>query len=592
MVIDLSTVRDFNELRVFQMMSSDGKVTQLRMYYHADTNVAPIITDPNWLPLFPESPIADGVINVDTVSLPTIFSFGLTNARFLKIEAKNDGSLGNPSYTEIRELKLFNTNIISVPAPPDTIYTTSCFPLDTGITSHLFGCDSLVFTITSLDSSSYTTVYETSCLLADTGTTVQVLVNNNGCDSTLTTITSLLLSDSTTVYETSCLLADTGTTVQILVNNNGCDSVVSTVVALSSVITNVINGNQSICDQATNTYSQELIISVSSIPLSGFLTINGQNFTIITSPQTISMNNLNADGLPVNLTANFSGSNPCPFSLSNAFTAPADCSIPIYNITYTTTLNTSSVLIDGTLNSIFPITIPYLQGTNISLEAFLNSANFLFDFWGTNFSTFSPSIYDSIASFTVVSNDTIIANFIEKDYDTLWVVMNPVNSASLEVGNEIITSSPYMLLYPFGDIINIEAFPNQGSIFNQWELSGELFIDYNENTFFTFLGQDTLFAYFDNVLSVSNPSEDVLKCQVYPNVFNNKINIVIESKESTELEIKLVDFTGKLISSRNVSLKAFNTYLNTIEPQVSSGFYILNIRSKKSNISFKLIKID
>ena len=106
MVIDLSMPRIFNELRVFQMFS-DGKVTSIRMYSHIDTATVPIYSDAGWTPIFAETSIGAGVINGDTVSMPTIINFPYTTSRFLLIEAKNDGSLGNPTYTEIRELKTF-----------------------------------------------------------------------------------------------------------------------------------------------------------------------------------------------------------------------------------------------------------------------------------------------------------------------------------------------------------------------------------------------------------------------------------------------------------------------------------------------------
>ena len=121
MVIDLSMSRTFNELRVFQMFS-DGKVTSLRMYSHLETATTPIYSDAGWLPIFPESRIGPGVLNGDTVSMPTIINFPYTTSRFLLIEAKNDGSLGNAPYTEIRELKLFDNNS-ATPAPINTVET-------------------------------------------------------------------------------------------------------------------------------------------------------------------------------------------------------------------------------------------------------------------------------------------------------------------------------------------------------------------------------------------------------------------------------------------------------------------------------------
>ncbi|WP_272023941.1 immunoglobulin domain-containing protein, partial [Olleya namhaensis] len=128
MVIDLSMPRTFNELRVFQMFS-DGKVTSLRMYSHLDTATVPFYSDAGWIPIFTETSIGAGVITGDTVSMPTIINFPYTTSRFLLIEAKNDGSLGNAPFTEIRELKLFDTNSVT-PAPIDAIETPAFTQVD------------------------------------------------------------------------------------------------------------------------------------------------------------------------------------------------------------------------------------------------------------------------------------------------------------------------------------------------------------------------------------------------------------------------------------------------------------------------------
>ena len=100
------------------------------MYSHLNTTTVPFYTDANWTPIFIETSISAGVITGDTVSIPTIINFPYTTSRFLLIEAKNDGSLGNPSYTEIRELKLFDNNS-NTPAPIDSMQT----PIFTQVTA-------------------------------------------------------------------------------------------------------------------------------------------------------------------------------------------------------------------------------------------------------------------------------------------------------------------------------------------------------------------------------------------------------------------------------------------------------------------------
>jgi len=114
MAIDLGQSRHFNELRVFQMHNSDGKVTSIQMYSHPNLISLPTYSDPNWVSIFPETNITAGTYSGGlngTVSDPTIISFPYTDSRFVLIEAKNDGTHGNSSWTEIRELRLFNINV-------------------------------------------------------------------------------------------------------------------------------------------------------------------------------------------------------------------------------------------------------------------------------------------------------------------------------------------------------------------------------------------------------------------------------------------------------------------------------------------------
>ena len=89
-------------------------------------------------------------------------------------------------------------------------------------------------------------------------------------------------------------------------------------------ITAVLAGSQLSCNPETNTYSQQLILLYDSPP-TGLLNVNGSLFTISGSPQTVSLNNLPADGQPVNVSAFFTGDPDCSFDQNALFTAPESC---------------------------------------------------------------------------------------------------------------------------------------------------------------------------------------------------------------------------------------------------------------------------
>ncbi len=75
----------------------------------------------------------------------------------------------------------------------------------------------------------------------------------------------------------------------------------------SCTIDNVTIGTQSTCNTSNNTYTQDVQISFTNPPASGTLDVNGQSFPIGTSPQTVTLTGLAADGNIVNFTAAFSG---------------------------------------------------------------------------------------------------------------------------------------------------------------------------------------------------------------------------------------------------------------------------------------------
>jgi len=90
-------------------------------------------------------------------------------------------------------------------------------------------------------------------------------------------------------------------------------------------VQNIVLGQQSACDPNTNTYSQSLSFNVNMGPTSGELVVNGQNFTVNSQDLNITLTGLPADGMPVNLSFEFSADGACNRVLEEVFTAPESC---------------------------------------------------------------------------------------------------------------------------------------------------------------------------------------------------------------------------------------------------------------------------
>ncbi|MEM6966485.1 MAG: gliding motility-associated C-terminal domain-containing protein, partial [Bacteroidota bacterium] len=113
------------------------------------------------------------------------------------------------------------------------INSFSCNPLDTG-TFVLLSGDSLFFDVVELAPTDSTLLLEVSCNPSDTGLVLStVLQNQFGCDSSIFTYTSLLPSQNVNLQTTTCDPNQAGVFVDSLQNQFGCDSIVINTVALS-----------------------------------------------------------------------------------------------------------------------------------------------------------------------------------------------------------------------------------------------------------------------------------------------------------------------------------------------------------------------
>jgi hypothetical protein len=94
---------------------------------------------------------------------------------------------------------------------------------------------------------------------------------------------------------------------------------------IDCAISAITAGNQTACNPQDNTYTQEVIVTYSNPPNSGTLDVNGQSFAIGTSPQTVTLIGLIADGQPVDVTAEFSADQNCTATVQALFDAPDNC---------------------------------------------------------------------------------------------------------------------------------------------------------------------------------------------------------------------------------------------------------------------------
>ncbi|WP_041264051.1 T9SS C-terminal target domain-containing protein [Bernardetia litoralis] len=145
----------------------------------------------------------------------------------------------------------------------------------------------------------------------------------------------------------------------IATNAATCERTLNTTtvtVVVPCTISAITEGITGVCNSTTNLYSKEVTITYIVPPATGDLVVNGQNFPITTSPQTVILTGLTANGNSVDVTASFSDDAACTFTQTNAFTAPTPCNIPtiiLGTITPTEYCPTATISVPFTFSGAF-----------------------------------------------------------------------------------------------------------------------------------------------------------------------------------------------------------------------------------------------
>ncbi|MDB9721026.1 metallophosphoesterase family protein, partial [Winogradskyella sp.] len=143
----------------------------------------------------------------------------------------------------------------------------------------------------------------------------------------VTDIVNEIITQPTWVFGNSVTFIFSGTGKRVARSfNSGQPPILKLFYDSNCPINNVTIGSLGACSAINDTYSQDIIVEYSDAPATGNLIVNGQSFIIGTSPQTVTLTGLAADGLEVDITANFSDNTECFYSQESAFEAPSACS--------------------------------------------------------------------------------------------------------------------------------------------------------------------------------------------------------------------------------------------------------------------------
>jgi len=118
-------------------------------------------------------------------------------------------------------------------------------------------------------------------------------------------------------------------------------------------ILSAVSGLQLPCNPITSTYTQQVIVTYENNPTTGVIVVNGTSHAILTSPQTVTLINQTADGLPVDVEVYFSNEPTCTSTFPAAYTAIEPCCAEIRIVSVNPETKTISVRNSGTCDSDF-----------------------------------------------------------------------------------------------------------------------------------------------------------------------------------------------------------------------------------------------
>ena len=391
----------------------------------------------------------------------------------------------------------------------------------------------------------------------------------------------------------------TNTTACNFTQNNAFTAPVSCTATLCA-ITDISAGTQTSCIPAMNTYTQEIILTYTN-PSSGTMSVNGQNFNVTSSPQTITLTGLTADGNSVDVTAFFNSGMLCSLTEVNVFTAPVNCASTPCAIT-AVSAGTQSPCTPGTNSYTQTITVSYnnapLGTLNVNGQLFpITSSPQTVVLNGLVADGLGVTV---VASFTGATSCNYTENLlfiapnacsVAPTFDSLVVIMYPNGAGTLFVGNDVITNTPYTGYYPTNALLDLSAQVNSGNIFNYWRLNSQVLLDYSPSTDFLFIDQDTLFAYFNGAVGIGKLPEQMTSFRIYPTVVDDFIKLEFELNESGSLSVQVFGIDGKLISTLVDQSYQANLLYQEMHPlNVASGLYFITVNTNNNSYEMRIIK--
>lgn len=230
----------------------------------------------------------------------------------------------------------------------------------------------------------------------------------------------------------------------------------------------------------------------------------------------------------------------------------------------------------------YPWSATYFGTTIIDMQA-AAAMGWTFDYWELNSHVVAPDQYTTDVTFTLSTNDTIIAHFIQPDSLKIRYRVMPPSTGEINMNGTNLPTYPYVDNVAPGEVYNLAAIPATDYLFDHWQLNNHAINPSTTDSAgsITVATSDTVIAWFKKKPPVPEPYEEPPTLYI-PNSFtpnDDELNQYWElsfNDRITEIKVEIFDRWGfRLFSSDDKNFKWDGIFQGKLLPQ---GVYAYKIR--------------
>lgn len=201
-----------------------------------------------------------------------------------------------------------------------------------------------------------------------------------------------------------------------------------------------------------------------------------------------------------------------------------------------------------------------------------------------SFTSFSDFILANLTTSTLPVTllgfqGSVINNYVQLH----WNAENEINFSRYEIEKSINGTNFYVIgsvtargsMLPFRYLFNDMETPASDALYYRLKL----------------VDTDGHYRYSNVILIKVNTILQNRLVQVYPNPIMNKLTIQYKSAENENMQLQLLDMNGRILKQQNIRVQLGVNQFHLDTDNYPSGFYLLQLQSKKISFTEKIIKL-